>query len=107
MFIEELTKSVLESELVKDVGHQYIATGPLNSLAVPTSLVDSLTARLDRLGAAKEVAQIGSVIGRKFSHALLAAVASQSANSLQAALAQLAASELISMSPRSKPFRCG
>jgi hypothetical protein len=43
---------------------KYIATSPLNSLAVPMSLVDSLTARLDRLGAAKEVAQIGSVIGR-------------------------------------------
>ena len=84
--------------MVQDVGDEYVATGPLNSLAVPTSLVDSLTARLDRLGAAKEVAQIGAVIGRKFSHALLAAVASQSANSLQAALAQLAASELISIS---------
>ena len=90
LFIEELTKSVQESELVQDVGDKYVATGPLNSLAVPTSLVDSLTARLDRLGAAKEVAQIGAVIGREFSHALLAAVASQSANSLQAALAQLA-----------------
>jgi predicted ATPase/DNA-binding response OmpR family regulator/class 3 adenylate cyclase len=98
LFIEELTQSVTESELVQDVGDRYVAIGPLKSLAVPTSLVDLLTARLDRLGSAKEVAQTGAVIGREFSYPLLAAVASQSANSLQAALAQLAASELISVS---------
>ena len=98
LFIEELTKTVLESGLVQDVGDRYVATGPLDSLAVPTSLLDSLTARLDRLGPAKEIAQIGAVIGREFSHALLAAVAPESASSLEAALAQLAASELISIS---------
>ena len=96
LFIEELTKTVLESELVQNVGDRYV--GPLDSLAIPASLLDSLTARLDRLGAAKEVAQIGAVIGREFSHALLAAVALQPAGSLQAALTQLASSELISIS---------
>ena len=98
LFIEELTKTVQESDLVRDAGDKYVAIGPPNSLAVPTSLLNSLTARLDRLGATKEVAQIAAVIGREFSHALLAAVASQSANSLQTALAQLATSELISVS---------
>ena len=67
-------------------------------LAVPATLLDSLTARLDRLGPAKEIAQIGAVIGREFSHPLLTAVAPESANSLQAALAQLVASGLIFVS---------
>ena len=67
-------------------------------LAVPASLVDSLTARLDRLGPAKEIAQVGAVIGREFSRPLLAAAAPESANSLQASLAQLVASGVIFIS---------
>ena len=98
LFVEELTKSVLESELVQDVGDRHIAAGRLPPLAVPASLLDSLTARLDRLGPAKEIAQIGAVIGREFSHPLLAAAAPESANSLQAALAQLVASGVIFVS---------
>jgi predicted ATPase/DNA-binding response OmpR family regulator/class 3 adenylate cyclase len=97
LFIEELTKSVLESELVQEVADQYVATDALNSLNVPTSLLDSLTARLDRLGKAKDIAQIGAVIGRKFSCTLLVAVASEPAKSLQPALAQLTGSGLISV----------
>ena len=68
------------------------------ALAVPSTLLNSLTARLDRLGPAKEVAQIGAVIGREFSYQLLAAVVPLSANSLKAALARLVASELIFVS---------
>ena len=98
LFVEELAKSVLETELVRGVGNRHIATGPLPPLAVPGSLLDSLTARLDRLGPAKEVAQIGAVIGREFSHPLLAAAAPESANSLQASLAQLVASGVIFVS---------
>jgi predicted ATPase len=101
LFIEELTKSVLESELAQNIDDRYIAAGPLPLLAVPASLLDSLTARLDRLGRAKEIAQIGTVIGREFSQPLLAAVAPESATSLQAALAQLAASELVFVSRQS------
>jgi class 3 adenylate cyclase/DNA-binding response OmpR family regulator/predicted ATPase len=101
LFIEELTKSVLESGLIREVAGQYVAAGSLNSLNVPTSLLDSLTARLNRLGCAKEVAQVGAVIGREFSHALLSSVAAQSAKSLEAALAQLTASELISVTGNS------
>jgi len=97
LFIEELTKSVVQSELVQDVANQYVVSGPL-PLAVPASLLDSLTARLDRLGLAKEIAQIGAVIGREFSQSLLSAVVSESANSLQTALGQLAASELVFIS---------
>jgi class 3 adenylate cyclase/DNA-binding response OmpR family regulator/predicted ATPase len=95
LFIEELTKSVLQSKLAQDVSDRFVVPGPL---AVPASLLDSLTARLDRLGPAKEIAQIGAVIGREFSRSLLAAVARESANSLQTALGQLAASELVVVS---------
>jgi predicted ATPase/DNA-binding response OmpR family regulator/class 3 adenylate cyclase len=98
LFVEELTKTVLESELLEDAGDQYVAAGPLPALAVPSTLLDSLTARLDRLGPAKEVAQIGAVIGREFSYQLLAAVVPLSANLLKAALARLVASELIFVS---------
>ena len=98
MFVEELTKSVLESELVQNVGDRDSASGSLPPLTVPATLLDSLTARLDQLGPAKEVAQIGAVIGREFSHPLLAAVAPELTNSLQSALAQLIASGVIFVS---------
>jgi len=98
LFVEELTKTVLESELLEDAGDRYVAAGSLPALAVPSTLLDSLTARLDRLGPAKEVAQTGAVIGREFSYPLLAAVAPLSANSLKAALARLVDSELIFVS---------
>ncbi len=74
LFVEELTKTVLESGLLADAGDRYELSGPLPPLAIPTTLHDSLMARLDRLAPVKEVAQIGAVIGREFSHELLAAV---------------------------------
>jgi predicted ATPase len=95
LFVEELTKTVLESGLLTDEGDRYELTGPLPPLAIPTTLHDSLMARLDRLAPVKEVAQIGAVIGREFSHELLAAVASISANQLADALEQLISSELV------------
>ena len=75
LFVEELTKSVLESGLLQDAGDQLTTVGPLPPLAIPTTLLGSLTARLDRLGPVKEIAQIGAAIGREFSYRLLAAVA--------------------------------
>jgi class 3 adenylate cyclase/DNA-binding response OmpR family regulator/predicted ATPase len=95
LFVEELTKSVLESGLLQDSGDRLITVSPLPPLAIPTTLLGSLTARLDRLGPVKEIAQIGAAIGREFSYRLLAAVAPISGLSLHAALAQLAAPELI------------
>jgi hypothetical protein len=74
LFVEELTKTVVESGLLSDAGDRYALTGPLPPLAIPATLQDSLMARLDRLAPVKEVAQIGAVIGREFSHDLLAAV---------------------------------
>ena len=75
LFLEELTKTVLESGLLHDQGDRYELAGPLPPLAIPSTLHDSLLARLDRLGAAKEVAQVAAVIGREFAHESLAAVA--------------------------------
>jgi predicted ATPase len=86
---------VLESGLLADAGDHYELSGPLPPLAIPTTLHDSLMARLDRLAPVKEVAQIGAAIGREFSHALLAAVAGRPDTELQSALEQLVASELV------------
>jgi predicted ATPase/class 3 adenylate cyclase len=95
LFVEELTKTVLESRLLTDAGDRYELSGPLPPLAIPTTLHDSLMARLDRLAPVKEVAQIGAVIGREFAHELLAAVAPMSASQLDDALEQLVNSELV------------
>ena len=95
LFVEELTKSVLELGLLQDAGDQLGTVGPLPPLAIPTTLLGSLTARLDRLGPVKEIAQVGAAIGREFSYRLLAAVAPISGPPLHAALAQLTAPELI------------
>jgi class 3 adenylate cyclase/predicted ATPase len=95
LFIEELTKAVLESGLLRDAGDRYVIDGPLPPLAIPTTLYDSLMARLDRHAPIKEIAQIGAVLGREFSYHLIAAVAPTSTAFLQAALTQLTAAELI------------
>jgi predicted ATPase len=95
LFVEELTKTVLESGLLRDAGDHYELTGPLPPLAIPTTLHDSLMARLDRLAPVKEVAQLGAVVGREFSHELLAAVSPLPAAKLSEALDQLVNSELV------------
>ena len=66
LFVEELTRSVLESGLLREEEDHYVLEGPLPALAIPTSLHDSLMARLDRLGSARHVAQIGAGFGRWF-----------------------------------------
>jgi predicted ATPase len=88
LFVEEMTKAVLEAES-EGAARQAAATGPSLAQAVPASLHASLMARLDRLGPAKEVAQIGAAIGREFSHALLASVALQTPAELELALDRL------------------
>ncbi len=74
IFVEELTRMLLESDLLKEVGDHYELTGPLVPLAIPSTLQDSLTARLDRLSSAREVAQLGAVLGREFTYDLIKAV---------------------------------
>jgi class 3 adenylate cyclase/predicted ATPase len=94
LFVEEMTKAVLEAES-EDAVERIAAAVPLPALAVPASLHASLMARLDRLGAAKEVAQIGAAIGRTFSHSLLAAVANQPEVELESAIDRLIAAGLL------------
>ena len=97
LFVEELTRSVLESGLLCVRGGGYDLSSSSPSPMIPATLFGSLTARLDNLGPSKEIAQIGAVIGREFSYCLLAAVASSDESSLQAALSHLAACQLILM----------
>ena len=75
LFVEELTKTVLESGLLQEREDHYVLTGPLPPLAIPATLHDSLLARLDRLAAAKGLAQLGATLGREFPYTLLQAVA--------------------------------
>jgi class 3 adenylate cyclase/predicted ATPase len=94
LFVEEMTRAVLETES-EGAAQRTVAAVPSTTLAVPASLHASLMARLDRLGPAKEVAQVGAVIGREFSHALLAAVARETGPALASALDRLRAAGLL------------
>ena len=94
LYVEELTKSILESGELKEVGDHYDYAGAARSVSVPATLRDSLTARLDRFPAAKEIAQIGAAIGREFSYELIAAVAPHTQTELDTALNQLTESGL-------------
>lgn len=89
LFVEETTKMVLLSGLVKETADHYELSGALQPLAIPPTLHDSLTARLDRLGPAKQVAQVGATLGREFSYELLQAVAALPEATLQRELARL------------------
>jgi len=88
LFVEEMTKAVLEAEGDREIAAA-TATSSAPALAIPATLHASLMARLDRLGSAKEVAQVGAAIGREFSHALLAAVAQKPEAELGSALDRL------------------
>ena len=88
LFVEEMTKAVLEAESDREIAAT-AATSSATALTVPATLHASLMARLDRLGSAKEVAQIGAAIGREFSHGLLAAVARKPEAELGSALDRL------------------
>jgi len=95
LFVEELTKSVLESGLLTEHDGQFTLLAPLGALAIPTSLRDSLAARLDRLAPVKEIAQIGACIGREFSYDLISRVSTLTGEQLQAALERLADAGLV------------
>jgi predicted ATPase len=95
LFVEELVKMVLESGLVREEANCYVLTGPLPPLAIPATLQDSLMARLDRLGSAREVAQLGAMLGREFDYELIQAVSLMEEPTLQHELAQLVAAELV------------
>ena len=95
LFVEELTKMVLESGLLQERDDRYDLTGPLPPLAIPTTLHDSLMARLDRLAAVKGLAQLGATLGREFAYALLQAVSPWDERTLRWGLHQLVDAELL------------
>jgi len=95
LFIEELTKTVVESGILTETGDRYAVTGPIGPLAIPTTLHASLLARLDRMVPARDVAQMAAAVGRQFSHELISAVAAMPQQQLDNALEQLVTAELI------------
>jgi class 3 adenylate cyclase/predicted ATPase len=95
LFVEELTKMVLESGLLQEQDEHYTLTGPLHPLAIPATLHDSLMARLDRLTAVKALAQLGATLGREFSYELLRAVAPWDEGIVNRGLHQLVAAEFL------------
>jgi class 3 adenylate cyclase/predicted ATPase len=95
LFVEELTRSVLESGLLREERDRYVLERALPPFAIPTTLHASLLARLDRLASVRHVAQIGAAIGRQFPYALLCAVSRLPEDELQASLGRLVASELV------------
>ncbi len=95
LFVEELTKMVLESGLLQEREERYELTGPLPPLAIPTTLHDSLMARLDRLATVKALAQLGATLGREFSYALLQAVSPWDEETLRRGLHQLVEAEFL------------
>ena len=95
LYVEELTKTVLESGVLEEDGEGHVLTGPLPPLAIPASLQDSLMARLDRLAGVKEVAQLAAVLGRTFRSELLATVSSLGEAELNHALDVLVEVELV------------
>jgi predicted ATPase/class 3 adenylate cyclase len=95
LFVEELTKMVLDSDLLREREDHYELTGPLPSLAIPTTLHDSLMARLDRLATVKSLAQLGATLGREFSYELLQAVSPWDEGTVQQGLHQLVEAEFL------------
>ena len=95
LFVEEMTKAVLESGVLHDINGQYEMTGSVSAFAIPATLHDSLMARLDRLVTAKAVAQYAAVIGRHFPYALLHAVSRLDEPTLQRELGRLVDAELL------------
>ena len=95
LFVEELVKMIVESGLVREEGDHYELTGPLPPLAIPSTLHDSLMARLDRLTTVKAVAQLGATLGRTFAYELLQAVSPLDEATLQHGLRQLVEAELV------------
>lgn len=95
LYVEELTKMLLESDLLCEEAAHYVLTGPLSEVTIPATLHDALMARLDRVQTAKEVAQFAAVIGREFTYDVLRAITPHDEATLQASLTQLVEAELL------------
>ncbi|WP_316190586.1 adenylate/guanylate cyclase domain-containing protein [Bradyrhizobium sp. SZCCHNS2096] len=95
LFLEELTKAVIESNMLTEKQGRYVFAGPWRQLAIPATLTDSLMARIDRTGPFKKIAQVGATIGREFSYKILNAVADATPDHIEAALDHLEEAGLI------------
>jgi class 3 adenylate cyclase/predicted ATPase len=95
LFVEEMTKAILESGQLTVANGHYELVGSLSTLTIPATLQDSLMARLDRLVTAKGVAQMGATIGRQFAYDLLQAVSQLDASTLQQELGRLVEAEIV------------
>ena len=95
LYVEELTKMLLESDLLREEADHYALASALSGLAIPTTLQDSLMARLDRLPMVREVAQLGAVLGREFTYEMLRALSVVEESTLQDRLGQLVGAELL------------
>jgi class 3 adenylate cyclase/tetratricopeptide (TPR) repeat protein len=95
LFVEELTKMIMESDFLVEKDHGFELSGVLSSLSIPSTLQDSLLSRLDRLSNIREVVHVGSVLGREFSFEMLAAVLPRDPEILKQSLARLMEAELI------------
>jgi predicted ATPase len=95
LFVEELTKAIVESGHLKDVNGHYELIGSFSTFAIPATLQDSLMARLDRLVTAKAVAQYAAVIGRRFAYDLLQTVSQRDEATLQWELGRLVEAEIV------------
>jgi predicted ATPase/class 3 adenylate cyclase len=95
LYVEELTKMLLESDLLREEADHFALAGELSSVAIPATLQDSLMARLDRLPMVREVAQLGAVLGREFAYEMLKALATVEESTLQERLGQLVGAELL------------
>jgi predicted ATPase len=95
LYVEELTKMLLESDLLQEQADHYTMVGSLSGAAIPVTLQDFLMARLDRLPMVREVAQLGAVLGREFAYEMLQALAAVEETTLQDRLGQLVGAELL------------
>jgi len=95
LFVEELTKTVIASQLIVQEEKHYKLAGPIETLEIPASLHDSLMARLDQMGQVKEVAQLAAVLGRQFGEDLLVAVSPLDTKAVRAALEKLIDAQVI------------
>ncbi len=95
LYVEELTKTILASDILRDAGERFELTGPLSSLAIPDTLQESLMARLDRLPQVRELAQLGSVLGREFAYEMISGLSTLGDTLLQEGLSQLVETELL------------
>ena len=105
LYVEELTKTILESDVLVEESDQYVLIGSLSDVNIPETLQDSLMARLDRTPTLREVAQLGAVIGREFAYEMLRHLVTQEEPALQDVLEQLVERELLYQRGRGRRAR--